>query len=839
MRGGSRVWYRGRAYFGIILGAVAAATLVGLLVASSADAQEGERSATAVFCTTQQAVPRVECEALVELYQRTDGPHWLHQAGWLVEPNVCAWSGVTCAGGRVAELHLNANRLQGPMPRSLGTLSALSVLRLENNSLAGAIPFEICKLQPHLTQLTLGYNLLTVQGAQVAACVDTMAPGWQSTQTTPPLKIVAASLLTDSVTLQWQPISYTVDGGYYEVALFDGAAPTPIAIFRTPDKLASSAVITGLESGRSYEARVTTFTPAHDNQPADHRSASPGIVFTTRTSERVLVMVYFSADNDLDPYIEPILERLRRGTALNHSARVVYLADGNGAGDSRIWEIADGVANPTDRVVEWWGQNELNTADAGVLARFLRQARETYGADAARTVVSLVGHGVALAPELAWVPPTEPGEPAPAPQPGIPALPRGVDYTPTDITDGAFMSTPALGEALLSATDDGAHPFDLLFFDQCFQGNLDILYEVRNTARVFVASPNYAWLVAPYQMYLPNFAPGATSEEMANAIIRIYQSRLTDGNPNAIFWVRGADIGVIANAVSNLGDALRHAISAGKAPFILQAAQNGRYADTTQCGRGNLHLGPPDELIGAERLAENLRLRFAQVDAGDPAVVAAATGLLEALERVPSTFRVGYPYIEPDEFWNYDDTITLLAPLSRETPAGVAWRASIYQSTTPLPAVWTPDPQQEVLITQPYAFVRDGRWDEFLAEWYTTPMTPTVGEWCNYAPPAVVVSGTVESIKLSAAVHDGGLHLAWSHPGASTPVAYHVLVRKQDGIGEVLLAVADAGVYEYLVKDAVNGTWLLRVVAVDETETAVALSQEVQASALYLPVALK
>src|SRR5690606_67562 len=194
-------------------------------------------------------------------------------------------------------------------------------------------------------------------------------------------------------------------------------------------------------------------------------------------------MVYFAADNDLDPYIEPILERLRRGTALNHSARVIYLADGNGAGDSRVWEIAGGVAILTGRVAEWWGQEELNTADAGVLARFLSSARSAYGADAARTVVSLVGHGVALAPELAWVPSTEPGEPAPAPQPGIPALPRGIDYTPTDVTDGAFMSTPALGEALLSATDDGANPFDLVFFDQCFQGNLDILYEVRSAAR--------------------------------------------------------------------------------------------------------------------------------------------------------------------------------------------------------------------------------------------------------------------------------------------------------------------------------------------------------------------
>src|SRR5690606_39038287 len=114
------------------------------------------------------------------------------------------------------------------------------------------------------------------------------------------------------------------------------------------------------------------------------------------------------------------------------------------------------------------------------------------------------------------------------------------------------------------------------------------------------------------------------------------------------------------------------------------------------------------------------------------------------------------------------------------------------------------------LITQPFAFVQDGRWDEFLAEWYTAPMTPTVGEWCNYVPPAVVISGTVEEIDLVAVPQQGGVRLTWSQPGASTPAAYHVLARKPDGINEVLLAIVDATVQDYVVEGAANGTWILR-----------------------------
>lgn len=809
------------------------------LFAHPARAQDGA-TLPGALCQTQSELPPLECEALADLYLRTGGDGWLRHAGWLMTPTPCSWYGVTCRSGHVAELNLAANRLTGQLPRKLAALTALTALRLDNNSLGGAIPGEFCDVTAHLTTLTLDYNLLTALGAPVAACVEAVAPGWQQTQTVAPLNLHATAVTTDSVTLQWQPISYTLDGGYYEAIVTANTTITPLLTLRTPDKLSASLTITGLQPGRSYQVQLATVTPAHGNQPDDHRSPPTQMIFTTASDQRVLVLVYFSADNDLDPYIAPIRDRLRRGTLQNHSAQVVYLADGSADGDTHIWTLEHGQATLTDLVLTWWGVDELNTADPEVLAHFLTQARATFGQDAARTVVSLVGHGVALAPELAWTPPTEPGEPPATPQPGIPALPRGVDYTPTDITDGAYLSTPGLGQALAAATNNGANPFDLIFFDQCFQGNLDILYEVRNAATVFVASPNYAWLVAPYHLYLPFFAPALTPEEMADAIIHIYQRLLSDGNPNAIFWLRGADIDPIAAAVSDLGDALRAAVAAGKGDAILLAAGNGRYADTTQCGRGNLHLGPPDELIGAGRLALNLRARFSQPDLDDPAIVAAATQLLQTLERVQHTYRVGYPYIQPDEFWDYDDKITILAPLARSLSATVAWRASIYRADAPFDAIWAPDPTQQVQVTQSFAFVSDGRWDEFLAAWYAQPLTPTIGEWCTYTPPTVVISGTVETLPLTLqTLTPGQVRLQWVAPAGGAPTAYHILAHKPDGINEVLLAVVDAALLEYTINDIGSGAWSFRIAAVDADEQTIALSASVAYYQLYLPVTLR
>lgn len=825
-----------------IISAIGLALLLGIgmaaLTTRPAQAQDGA-TLPGAFCQTQSELPPVECEALADLYLRTGGAGWIRHDGWLATPTPCSWYGVTCRAGHVAELNLAANRLTGVLPRKLAALTALTTLRIDNNSLSGAIPGEFCDVTAHLTMLTLDYNLLTAQGAQVAACVDAVAPGWQQTQTTAPLGLHATAVATDSILLQWQPISYTQDGGYYEAIVTGNASATPLQKLRTLDKLSASLAITGLAPGRSYQVQITTFTPAHGSQPDDHRSAPAQIAFTTASDQRVLVLVYFSADNDLAPYIAPIRDRLRRGTLQNRSAQVIYLADGSEDGDTRIWMLERGQATLTDLVQSWWGIDELNTADPEVLAHFLTQARTTFGQDAARTVVSLVGHGVALAPELAWTPPTAPDEPPAAPQPGTPALPRGVDYTPTDVTNGAYMSTPALGDALNTATGNGANPFDLIFFDQCFQGNLDILYEVRRAATVFVASPNYAWLAAPYHLYLPFFAPALTPEEMAAAIIHIYQRVLSDGNPNAIFWLRSADIDEIATAVSDLAAALIAAVQAGKGDAILLAAGAGRYADTTQCGRGNLHLGPPDELIGAGRLAQNLRSRFSQPDLDDPAVVTAATRLLQVLERVQHTFRVGYPYVEPSEFWDYDDKITILAPLARDLPAAVAWRASIYRTGAPFAAMWTPDPTQQVQVTRAFALVDDGLWDEFLAAWYTQPLTPTIGEWCTYTPPTVVISGTVETLPLTLQVIGASqVRLQWSAPVGGAPAAYHVLAHRPGGINEVLLAVVDAAALEYTVTDAA-GDWRFRVAAVDADDLTIALSASVAHHQLYLPVTLR
>ena len=85
-----------------------------------------------------------ERDALIALYNSTDGDNWYDNSGWL-EPagTECDWYGVTCDGGRVQVLVLDNNQLSGSIPPELANLPNLTKLSLYANQLSGSIPPEL------------------------------------------------------------------------------------------------------------------------------------------------------------------------------------------------------------------------------------------------------------------------------------------------------------------------------------------------------------------------------------------------------------------------------------------------------------------------------------------------------------------------------------------------------------------------------------------------------------------------------------------------------------------------------------------------------------------------
>jgi Leucine-rich repeat (LRR) protein len=90
----------------------------------------------------QAQIPQSERDALIALYNNTNGAHWTDSTAWNGAPGTeCAWFGITCdsASAAVTGIDLNSNGLAG----NLSPLTACKSLRTLNfrfNSLTGPIP---------------------------------------------------------------------------------------------------------------------------------------------------------------------------------------------------------------------------------------------------------------------------------------------------------------------------------------------------------------------------------------------------------------------------------------------------------------------------------------------------------------------------------------------------------------------------------------------------------------------------------------------------------------------------------------------------------------------------
>ncbi len=85
-------------------------------------------------------------EALIALYNATDGPNWTNSDNWLSDEPLGEWYGVETDAGRVVALVLSENGLTGGLPAELGQLSDLEWLDLFRNQLSGNIPPELGRL---------------------------------------------------------------------------------------------------------------------------------------------------------------------------------------------------------------------------------------------------------------------------------------------------------------------------------------------------------------------------------------------------------------------------------------------------------------------------------------------------------------------------------------------------------------------------------------------------------------------------------------------------------------------------------------------------------------------
>jgi hypothetical protein len=106
-----------------------------------------------------EAVPQLELDALMALYDATDGDNWKNNGLWGEGTDPENWWGVETSGGHVSTIYLYQNRLVGTIPADLANLANLTYLDLKINQLTGTIPAEIGNIA-NLEVLNLMLNQL-------------------------------------------------------------------------------------------------------------------------------------------------------------------------------------------------------------------------------------------------------------------------------------------------------------------------------------------------------------------------------------------------------------------------------------------------------------------------------------------------------------------------------------------------------------------------------------------------------------------------------------------------------------------------------------------------------
>jgi Leucine-rich repeat (LRR) protein len=117
-------------------------------------------SAQDFSCNDVSEIPQQECEALVSLYNSTNGANWSNNTGWLATDTPCSWFGLQCNLGHITVLSLGQNSLNGNIPSEIGNLTEITAIELWSDQLTGSIPIQFGNLTD-LVWLRLDGNSLT------------------------------------------------------------------------------------------------------------------------------------------------------------------------------------------------------------------------------------------------------------------------------------------------------------------------------------------------------------------------------------------------------------------------------------------------------------------------------------------------------------------------------------------------------------------------------------------------------------------------------------------------------------------------------------------------------
>ncbi|HEX9907538.1 MAG TPA: clostripain-related cysteine peptidase [Thermoplasmata archaeon] len=216
----------------------------------------------------------------------------------------------------------------------------------------------------------------------------------------------------------------------------------------------------------------------------------------TAAQKEWTLLMYWDADNSLEFCTEFAMQTWEEALTSNSEVSIVALVDILSAEGIWIYDIQDGERN----LVTTW--EEKNTSDPAVLKEFVQYGMDNFPAEKTMLVVQDHGYG--------W---------------------RGIcqDETNGDV----LMPIDGLAASLREVkAENGDKGVDLLAFDACNMGTIEVAYELRGAASYMVASQTMVPFDGlPYEMFItdlmedPSIGPAALAENIVYEYVEYYSSK--------------------------------------------------------------------------------------------------------------------------------------------------------------------------------------------------------------------------------------------------------------------------------------------------------------------------
>ncbi|MBK9942250.1 MAG: right-handed parallel beta-helix repeat-containing protein [Kouleothrix sp.] len=435
------------------------------------------------------------------------------------------------------------------------------------------------------------------------------------------------------------------------------------------------------------------------------------------------LMLYLSGDNDLSKVMSDLVDRIT-ADGPSRRANVIALIDGRSGARARgaLYDLTRG--QPTElalpaQIVD--SNGELDMGDPLTLETFVGLVRANY--PSRYTLLSIIDHGGGWAPSSKdYIPGATPHHR------GWLAGSNGLswDFNPGKGNgDYDYLDSPELHQAFAAISHNGTNKLNIVYYDVCLMGMIEVAYQIKDYAGIFVSSQNIGWAPdGPQNRYvrtIQGILPTTTPHAMATLLVQSYRDSLpvpATGKPFAhpytIAAVELAKLPAVIAATRQLGIAIAQRVTNATKAAVLKSA----YDSTQKIDYdSDFKIEPTDGFVDLADFAAHVAGQF-----NDPVISQHANDTIAMIKAAvfAKQQQSGNPWKYPDRQWNLDHVngLSIFLPLGEDLILPVA------------PVLAQPGPTSNLYLRDTYTntqllFVNASDWRALIEKYYRIVPVPT------------------------------------------------------------------------------------------------------------------